>query len=84
MADGPIQVVLNADHYQADRERPKGRGRESDFFAGEDAAFVAHREILKAQLDAVAQTIARDPAANVRIQLPRWKRFSMPTIWSIS
>jgi len=33
MAEGPIQVVLNADNYQIDRERPKGRGRESDFFA---------------------------------------------------
>jgi hypothetical protein len=84
MADGPIQVVLNADHYQADRERPKGRGRESDFFAGQDAAFVAHREILKAQLDAVAHTIERDSYskigfAKVTLRRSKWAKSHRPT-----
>ncbi len=35
MAEAPIQIVLNADNYHTDRERPNGGGPEADFFEGE-------------------------------------------------
>lgn len=84
MAEGPIQIVLNADNYQADRERPNGHGRESDFFAGNDAAFAAHKAALQAQLDTVAQAMQQDPHstvgfAKVTLRRSKWAKSHRPT-----
>ena len=47
----PIQVVLNSDQFVNDWSRPPGGGS-TDFFAGHDADFVAHRQSVLSQLRA--------------------------------
>jgi hypothetical protein len=84
MAEGPIQIVLNADNYQGDRERPRGRGPESDFFAGDDTAFGVHKIALQAQLEAVAHTIEQDPNsrlgfAKITLRRSKWAKSHRPT-----
>jgi len=84
MAEGPIQIVLNADHFLGDRERPKGRGRESDFFVGQDAEFLAHKESLKTQLAAAAHSMEQYPYAKVgfakfTLRRSKWAKSHRPT-----
>lgn len=53
MSTSPIQVVLNADNFRRDRQTNRPAGNGTDFFLGQDAAFVAHRQRLMAQLEGV-------------------------------
>lgn len=52
MANSPIQVVLNTNNFIEDVEN-KGGGPSTDFFAGNDVAFIAHREALSQQLNEI-------------------------------
>lgn len=45
MASNPIQVILNSDNYLQAKDPVRG-GSNTDFFAGNDDEFVAHRESL--------------------------------------
>ena len=84
MAEAPIQVVLNADNYHTDRERPNGGGPEADFFEGNDAAFVEHKQVLRRQLDGIADAIANNPFAQtgfgkITLRRSRWAKSHRPT-----
>jgi hypothetical protein len=84
MAEAPIQVVLNADNYHTERERPNGGGREADFFEGNDAAFVAHKNFLRRQLEGVAEAIESNPFARtgfgkITLRRSRWAKTHRPT-----
>lgn len=57
MPNNPIQVVLNADQFRGARETQTPAGSR-DFFAGHNAAFVAHREELRAQAAAMSATLS--------------------------
>src|ERR1700688_2173833 len=84
MAEAPIQVVLNADNYHTERERPQGGGPEADFFAGNDVAYVAHKQVLRQQLEGIANAIERNPFAQtgfgkITLRRSRWAKSHRPT-----
>lgn len=84
MAEAPIQIVLNADNYHTERQKPSGGGREADFFVGNDAAFVAHKRSLQAQLHGIAEAIERSPFAptgygKVTLRRQKWAKTHRPT-----
>jgi len=54
----PIQVVLNADQFVTDWSRPPG-GNHTDFFAGHDADFIAHRQSMVRQLHTTREQLLR-------------------------
>jgi hypothetical protein len=84
MASAPIQVVLNAQDFHVDREKPQGGGPGTDFFAGNDAAFVQHRESMRTQLESVARQLEADPRSTVgygkvTIRRSMWAKTHRPT-----
>src|SRR5580704_17662170 len=84
MAEAPIQIVLNADNYHTDRERPNGGGPEADFFEGNDVAYVAHKNRLRQQLEGAAAAIEGNPFAQVgfgkvTLRRSRWAKTHRPT-----
>jgi hypothetical protein len=59
------------------------RGAEADFFEGNDAAFVAHKQVLRQQLDSVAQTIENNAFAKtgfgkITLRRSRWAKTHRP------
>lgn len=82
----PIQVILNADNFTEDRDKPGGGGPKTDFFATDDAGFVVHRGHLVAQLGSIVgelerQTPAFGPVGFVKVILRRkaWAKSHRPT-----
>lgn len=60
----PIQIVLNPENFEEARETTGG-GERKDFFAFEDAAFRAHKAALNAQVQGIAETLARQSEGDV-------------------
>lgn len=66
----PVQVILDRDRFLVAPDRPPG-GSNKDFFAGDDAGFVRHKQLMREELDGFAQTIEAqgDPVGFVHVQL---------------
>lgn len=58
----PIEVVLDVRTYQDVRKRTAGGNGGTDFFAGADAAFAKHRNLLAASLKAASDTLSHNPS----------------------
>jgi hypothetical protein len=81
----PLQVVLNAENFSEDRESPGGGGPKTDFFADNDAAFVAHKKALITQLRTIVAELERQsptfgPVGFVKVILRRkaWAKSHRP------
>ncbi|ULO23149.1 S8 family peptidase [Methylocystis sp. SB2] len=55
----PVQVILNAENFTENRDKPSGGGPKTDFFARDDAGFVAHRKHLVAQIKSIVAELER-------------------------
>lgn len=60
----PIQIVLNPENFEEARETTGG-GDRKDFFAHEDAGFRVHKATLNAQVQGIAETLARQAEGDV-------------------
>jgi hypothetical protein len=60
----PIQVVLDARQFQADRKRNAGSSNK-EFFEGLDAAFAVHKQQLSEQLQAVKSKLQNSSASGI-------------------
>jgi len=58
----PIQVILNASNFTEDREKPLGRGKQTDFFADDDQGFASHRDTLVGQLASISGQLRQQAA----------------------
>jgi hypothetical protein len=81
----PVQVVLNPQNFSEDREVPSGGGPRTDFYADDDAGFVAHKKVLLAQVKTTIaelerQTPAYGPIGFVKVILRRkaWAKSHRP------
>jgi hypothetical protein len=81
----PVQVVLNPQNFSEDREVPGGGGPRTDFYADDDAGFVAHKKVLLAQVKTIItelerQTPAYGPVGFVKVILRRkaWAKSHRP------
>ncbi len=54
MSNSPVQIILNSNDFIESWDR-SGGGRAKDFFAGSDAEFVEHRNILQRQLHEIKE-----------------------------
>jgi hypothetical protein len=70
--NNPVQIVLNSRDYQSVPEK-LARGSQKDFFAGQDAEFVAHKQKLKQQLASVSSSFQQSGVTSgvVRVTLRR-------------
>lgn len=68
MVDGPIQLVLNPERFR-DQRPPGGGGGGKDFFEGQDAEFVQHRDRLAAELRAVVRNRGPLEVVNVLVTM---------------
>ena len=72
MPNNPVQIVLNSRDYQSVPEKFAG-GSQKDFFAGQDAEFVAHKQKLQQQLASVTDNFQQSAVTSgiVRVTLRR-------------
>jgi len=71
MPNNPVQIILNDDAFLRAPE-PGRRGAEKDFFDGNDAGFVKHREKLLETVDQISATVNGwefGPAAYLRVRM---------------
>ena len=61
---GPIEIVLDVRRFQDERIR-KGGGGAKEFFEGNDAGFVAHRQKIQKSLTSVGQKLKASSAGSV-------------------
>lgn len=61
MAENQIQLVINPRDFIGDKDPISGFGTPTDFFSGEDQAFVAHKSILYQGLSAVHEMSRCNP-----------------------
>ena len=78
----PIQVVLNANDFRTDRDKPAGGGA-TDFFAGDDAGFARHRTAILSQLKMVRSALSKDGTeaigyARVTLRQKAWAKSHRP------
>lgn len=81
----PVQIVLNANNFAEDREKPSGGGPKTDFFLDNDAAFATHRQNVLNQLADVSASLQRQapafgPVGFVKVVLRRkaWAKSHRP------
>ena len=81
----PLQVVLNPQNFAEDREVPGGGGLKTDFFDGDDDAFVAHKKVVLDQLQGVVNELAKQapmygPVGFIKVILRRkaWAKSHRP------
>ena len=79
----PIQIVLNADHYQTARDVPSGGGRAKEFYPNADADFVKHRDALRDQAASIAGSLraqSSSPLGHLKVKLRRggWAKSHRP------
>jgi hypothetical protein len=60
----PVQIVLNPENYEEAREAGGGGGRK-DFFAHRDRAFLAHRNALTEQIDAISGVLSTQSQGDI-------------------
>jgi len=78
----PVQIVLNPENYEVDRDRGGG-GSRTDFFFRRDTEFARHKAIIAAQLHAVADALeaqAETDIGYVKVKLRRtaWAKTHRP------
>lgn len=78
----PVQIVLNPENYETNRDRGRG-GLRTDFFFGRDAEFALHKSGLSAQLEAIADALegqAETDIGYVKVRLRRaaWAKTHRP------
>jgi len=61
MAENQIQIVINPRDFIGDKDPIIGFGPNTDFFRGEDEAFVAHKSMLTSQLAAINVASQQNP-----------------------
>lgn len=84
MANCPIQIIMNSSEYIQEEEKPRGRGKNKDYYAGRDNEFVAHREHIVEQLDVVESAQKGNPYtqiayAKIRLETNAIAKSNRPT-----
>lgn len=66
----PVQVLMDGERFQKKPNKPPG-GSQKDFFAGDDAGFVRHREQVRSQLSGFAKTLNEngEPVGFLHVQM---------------
>lgn len=79
MANNPVQIVLNSQHYVQHVEVNPG-GSNTDFYAGEDAAFIAHKAELASAILALRPFSSQETLvyAHVELQETAWAKSHRP------
>lgn len=80
--NSPVQIVLNAQDYVRNAENPPG-GSNTDFYAGEDVAFVRHQKKLQSEIKNLRQMTQKfEPNeifyAQVDLQNVAWAKSHRP------
>lgn len=71
MPNNPVQIILNDESFLRAPDAKKS-GPDKDFFEGQDAAFVRHRDALVARLDAIERDVkasAYGPLSYLRVRM---------------
>ncbi|MER7446744.1 S8 family peptidase [Microbacterium sp. NPDC097977] len=74
MPNAPVQLVLNNDQLRGDRKRGRPGDNGTDFFAGDNKGFAAHRDALTAATAAIRESLAQSEFngfGHVRVTMSR-------------
>jgi hypothetical protein len=82
MANNPVQIVLNSQHYIRRSDVNPG-GKNKDFFEGRNAAFIEHRDQLANQIESIQNSLSNvvfDDVfyAQVELQSEAWAKSHRP------
>lgn len=84
MTNCPIQLIMNSSEYIQEEVKPRGRGRNRDYYAGRDNEFIVHRAHVVEQLNQVESTQHNNPYtqiayAKVRLEAKAIAKSNRPT-----
>jgi hypothetical protein len=82
----PVQVILNAENFAENRDKPRAGGPKTDFFGTDDDGFVVHRTHLVEQLRSITRELEQQapifgPVGFVKVIVRRkaWAKSHRPT-----